>query len=67
MALNRGVETFATLAYAPGQYDGFENDRMLNAEADALKAEQRELSNALRGKKSKRARKSTVAKIARIR
>lgn len=55
--LDWGVETFATLAYAPGQYDAFENDRLLNAEADALKAEQRKLSKALRGKKSKRARK----------
>lgn len=59
--LDWGVETFATLAYAPGEYDAFANDRLLNAEAEALRTEQRQLSNALRGKRSKRARKAKKA------
>lgn len=59
--LDWGVETFATLAYAPGEYDGFENDRHLAVEQDGLKVEQRALSSALRGKRSKRAAKTKRA------
>jgi putative transposase len=59
--LDWGVETFATLAYAPDEYAGFENDRPLANEQDALKAEQRKLSAALRGKRSKRAFKMRKA------
>jgi len=59
--LDWGVETFATVAYAPGEYGAFENDRALNAEAEALKTEQRQLSNALGGKRSKRAKKARKA------
>jgi putative transposase len=55
--LDWGVETFATLAYAPGEYEGFENDRYLATEHDALKVEQRALSSALRGRRSRRAAK----------
>jgi putative transposase len=59
--LDWGVETFATPAYAPDEYAGFENDRPLANEQDALKAEQRKLSAALRGKRSKRAFKMRKA------
>ena len=59
--LDWGVETFATVAYAPGEYGAFENDRLLNAETEALKTEQRQLSNALGGKRSKRAKKARKA------
>jgi putative transposase len=59
--LDWGVEALATIAHAPGAYDAFENDRLLNAEAEALKVEQRRLSTALRGKRSKRAKKSRRA------
>ena len=59
--LDWGVETLATLAYAPGEYDGFENDRHLAVEQDALQVEQRALSSALRGKRSKRAAKTKRA------
>jgi putative transposase len=59
--LDWGIETFATLAYAPGEYTAVENDRLLNAEQDALKTEQRALSLALRGKRSKRAWKAKRA------
>lgn len=55
--LDWGVETFATLAYAPGEYAEEENDRPLAAEQEALKVESRALSKALRGKRSKRAAK----------
>jgi len=47
--LDWGVETFATLAYAPGEYAEEENDRPLAAEQEALKTESRALSKALRG------------------
>lgn len=56
--LDWGVETFATLAYGPNAFAAIPNDRHLNAEADAIKARQRELSKALRGKRSKRAAKA---------
>ena len=59
--LDWGVETFATLAYGPGEYDAFENDRLLNAEAEAIKQEQRALSKALRGNRSNRAKKAKKA------
>ena len=55
--LDWGVETFATLAYAPGEYAEEENDRPLAAEQEALKTESRALSKALRGRRSKRAMK----------
>jgi putative transposase len=61
VGLDWGVETFATLAYAPGEFDAFENGRLLNGAADGLKAEQRELSTALCGRRSKRARKTKKA------
>ncbi|SMF41686.1 putative transposase [Azospirillum oryzae] len=53
--LDWGVETFATLAYGPDAFAAIPNDRHLNAEADAIKERQRDLSKALRGKRSKRA------------
>ena len=65
--LDWGIETLATVAYAPGEYDQFENDRPLAAEQDALKVEQRALSSALRGKRSKRAAKMKRAMAVRHR
>jgi putative transposase len=59
--LDWGVKTFATVAYAPGAYAAFENDRLLNAAAQALKSEQRQLSTAPRGKRSKPAKKAKKA------
>lgn len=59
--LDWGIETFATLAYAPGEYAAAPNDRLLNAEQEGLKTEQRALSLALRGKRSKRALKAKRA------
>ena len=56
--LDWGVETFATLAYGAGRYEAFENDRLLEAEQERLKEEQRALSKALRDKRSKRAAKA---------
>jgi len=55
--LDWGVETYATLAYGPGEYAEVENERFLAQEAEVLKGEQRKLSAALRGKRSKRAAK----------
>ena len=49
VGLDWGVETFATLAYAPGEYAEEENDRPLAVEQEALKTESRALSKALRG------------------
>ena len=65
--LDWGIATLATVAYAPGEYDQFENDRPLAAEQDALKVEQRALSSALRGKRSKRAAKMKRAMAVRHR
>ena len=45
-------------AYGPFQFEEIENDRFLAAEQNSLKAEQRVLSRALRGKRSKRAAKA---------
>lgn len=59
--LDWGVETFVTLAYGPGEYIKFENDRLLDAQQDALNIEQRALSKALRGKRSRRALKAKRA------
>ena len=59
--LDWGVETFATLAYAPGEYAEEKNDRPLAAEQEALKTESRTLSKALRGRRSKRAAKTRKA------
>ena len=53
--LDWGVETYATLCTGPMQFGEVENDRFLAAEQEALKGEQRGLSRALRGKRSKRA------------
>lgn len=53
--LDWGVETFATLAYGPADFAAIANDRLLDAEAETIKARQRDLSTALRGKRSKRA------------
>jgi putative transposase len=53
--LDWGVETFATLAYGPGEYDAFVNDRLLNTEQEALRIERRQLSHALQAKRSRRA------------
>lgn len=55
--LDWGVETFATLAYRPGAYGAVGNDRLLAAEQERIEAAQRDLSKALRGKRSKRAAK----------
>jgi len=59
--LDWGVETFATLAYARGEYAEEENDRPLAAEQEALNTESRTLSKALRGRRSKRAAKTRKA------
>ena len=59
--LDWGVETVATIASAPGEYDAFENERLLNAAAEVLKVEQRRLSTALRGKRATRAKKAKRA------
>ena len=59
--LGLGRRDLRTLAYGPGEYAAFPNERPLNAETEALKAEQRELSKALRGKQSKRAKKAKKA------
>jgi len=59
--LDWGVETFATLAYAPGEYAEEENASPLAAEQEALKAEGRALSKALRGRRSKNAAKARKA------
>jgi putative transposase len=59
--LDWGVETFATLAYGPGEYGAFANDRLLNSEQEALRIEQRQLSHALQAKRSRRARKARRA------
>lgn len=53
--LDWGVETFATLAYGPDEFAAFPNDRPLAEEQERLKVEQKALSKALRGKRSKRA------------
>src|SRR5919202_1789117 len=55
--LDWGVETYATLCHGPFRFEDVENDRFLADEADALREEQRTLSRALRGKRSKRAAK----------
>jgi putative transposase len=57
VGLDWGIETLATLAYAPGECDNFENDRPLAAEQELLRTEQRALCKALRGKRSKRTAK----------
>ena len=59
--LDWGVETLATLAYGIDDFSQFENERPLAAETEALKTEQRALSAALRGKRSKRAMKARKA------
>ena len=56
--LDWGVETYATLCTGPMHFGEVENDRFLAAEQGALKEEQRALSRALRGKRSKRAAKA---------
>jgi hypothetical protein len=46
-----GVETFSTLACAPDKYAAaFHHERLLNTGTDAITAEQRESSKALRGR-----------------
>jgi putative transposase len=52
-----GVESYATVARDLDDVEVIENARFWNAEAEALKASQRDLSKALRGKRSKRAQK----------
>ena len=59
--LDWGVETLATLAYGLDDFAQFENDRPLAAETEALKAEQRALSAALRGKRTSKAMKARKA------
>jgi len=56
--LDWGVETYATLCTGPMRFDAVENDRFLAVEQEALKEDQRALSRALRGKRSKRAAKA---------
>lgn len=56
--LDWGIATFATMAYTLNEFAEFPNDRLLNAEVDAIKEAQRVLSKALRGKRSKRAAKA---------
>jgi putative transposase len=52
--LDWGVETFATICRGPHDFTEIPNDRFLVQEQERLKAEQRALSKALRGKRSKR-------------
>lgn len=59
--LDWGVETFATVARSLDDFDEFPNDRLFADQQEALKVEQRELSTALRGKRSKRAAKARRA------
>lgn len=49
-----GVETYATIAFEDGRIEEVANDRLLNAEIDTLKEQQRELSRHQRGKKRSR-------------
>lgn len=56
--LDWGVETYATLCTGPMRFGEVDNDRFLASEHEALKEEQRALSRALRGKRSKRAAKA---------
>ncbi|PWC40145.1 RNA-guided endonuclease TnpB family protein [Azospirillum sp. TSO35-2] len=56
--LDWGVETFATLAYGPDAFAAIANDHHLNAETNAIKEQQRQLSKALRGKRSGHATKA---------
>lgn len=63
--LDWGVESFATLAYGPGDYETVENDRLLLQETEALKQEQRALSYALRGRRSNRARRMRLKLVKR--
>lgn len=58
--LDWGVETFATLAYGLDECVAIPNDRLLNQEQERIKEQQRELSKALRGKRSKRAAKARL-------
>lgn len=57
VGLDWGVETFATLCTRPIDFDHVPNERFGQAERDALREGQRALSQALRGKRSKRAAK----------
>ena len=59
--LDWGVETLATLGYDLNECAKFENGRPYNAEKEALKAEQRALSAALRGKHNAKAEKQRKA------
>jgi putative transposase len=52
------VETYATLCRGPFRFEEVKNDRFLVKERDALREEQRILSHALRGRRSKRAAKA---------
>lgn len=58
--LDWGVETFATVAYNLVEFVEFQNDRLLKQEADTIKEAQRDLSKALRVKRSKRATKAKL-------
>lgn len=57
VGLGWGVETFATLCMRPIDFDHVPNERFGLAEREALREGQRALSQALRGKRSKRAAK----------
>lgn len=59
--LDWGVENYATVARSLDDVETVENDRFWDAEADALKAKQRDLSKALNGKRSNRAAKKRAA------
>lgn len=48
--LDWGVETFATLAYGPEEFVEIPNERLLNAETDAIRALQRAVSRSKRSK-----------------
>lgn len=56
--LDWGVETFATVARSLDDFDEFPNDRLFAQQHEALDKEQKALSKALRGKRSKRAAKA---------
>lgn len=65
--LDWGVTTLATLAYAPGSYRAYDNQRLGQEQRQAIAESQRQLAKALRDKaasRTKRARKS-VARHAR--
>ena len=56
-----GVEDTLAPGCPAGEYDAFENERLLNAAAEALKVETAVVPTALRGKRATRAKKAKRA------